>query len=53
MHAAGWILIVLGCLGAGGLALDLARAGVEEDRVGGLVVGLLVAAVGTAIVWLT
>ena len=43
MHAAGWILIVLGCLGAGGLALDLVRQGMEEDRVGGLVMGLLVA----------
>jgi hypothetical protein len=53
VNAVGWILIVLGCLGAGGLAVDLARAGVEEDRVGGLVMGLLVAAVGTALVWLT
>ena len=53
MHAAGWILIVLGCLGAGGLALDLVRKGAEEDRVGGLVMGLLVAAAGIAIVWLT
>ena len=53
MHAAGWILIVLGCLGAGGLALDLVRQGMEEDRVGGLVMGLLVAAAGIAIVWLT
>ncbi len=53
MHAAGWILIALGCLGAGGLAVDLARAGIEEDRVGGLVMGLLVAAAGTALVWLT
>ena len=53
MQAAGWILIVLGCLGAGGLAVDLARSGVEEDRVGGLVMGLLVAAVGSALVWLT
>ena len=53
MHAAGWILIVLGCLGAGGLTLDLARDGFQENRVGGLVMGLLVAAAGTAIVWLT
>ena len=53
MHAAGWILIVLGCLGAGGLTLDLARDGFQEDRVGGLVMGLLVVAAGTAIVWLT
>lgn len=53
MHAAGWILIVLGCLGAGGLVLDLVREGVEEDRLGGVAMGLLVMVVGAVLVWLT
>jgi hypothetical protein len=53
MHAAGWILIALGCLGTGGLLVDLVRKGVEEDRVGGIGMGLLVVAVGAALVWLT
>lgn len=53
MHFAGWVLVVLGCLGSGALLLDILRKGVEEDRVGGLVVGLLVAAGGVALLLLT
>lgn len=52
MHFAGWVLIVLGILGAGGLVLDVARKGMEEDRLGGIAVGMLVAAVGAALVFL-
>ncbi len=53
MSFAGWVLMLLGALGTGGLLLDLAREGVEEDRLGGIAVGLLVIAGGVALVWLT
>jgi hypothetical protein len=48
----GWVLVVSGALGAGGLVLDLLRRGVEEDRIGGIVVGLVVLAVGVGVVFL-
>jgi hypothetical protein len=53
VHVAGWILIALGCLGAGGLVVDLVREGVEEDRLGGIGMGLVVVVVGVLLVWLT
>jgi hypothetical protein len=43
---AGWVLVVSGALGSGGLVVELLRRGVEEDRIGGIVLGLLVVAVG-------
>ena len=49
MHFAGWVLLVLGVLGTGGLILDLFREGFEEDRVGGIGVGVLVSGVGLLI----
>jgi hypothetical protein len=49
---AGWVLLVSGALGSGGLVVDLLRRGVEEDRVGGIVLGLLVLAVGAGVVFL-
>lgn len=51
MHLAGWILVVFGALGAGGLLLDVFRDGASEERVGGIGVGLLIGAVGAFIVW--
>jgi hypothetical protein len=50
VHFVGWVLIALGLLGAFGLASDIVRKGLEEDRVGGILVGLLVAAAGVGLV---
>jgi hypothetical protein len=53
VRVAGCVLIALGALGSGGLLVDAIRQGVEEDRMGGIVVGLLIAAMGATIVALT
>jgi hypothetical protein len=53
VHVAGWILIVLGGLGTAGLVWDVVRRGIEEDRLGGIGMGLLVMAAGAALVCFT